>query len=678
MPLRPVKQRMGLAKTFNDNGATYHGDLTKTVTHLVCNNPEGKKYEMARKWRITVVSIEWVRDSMQRGMALDESLYRPELPTEERGKGAVVNKRLLSPGTKRTQLAAAITQNPDGRKRKLRRTASARFESQDDSFWAEIGSAEGAVEEAKLNDWNEAPAPTHTAAKPPDLVTKAEMATAREANAHHSPEPASRTASRTSHPHAIFSGHTFCLHPGFDHQKSQKLRTCIEDHEGSVIADIGQIHIGLQKSKTDRITIISPYDISREEVERLRDEGIVSTQSPIKSYFWIEHCLYAKRVVSDSTPLCDPFPVFAIPGFEKLIICPTSFKGIELLHLSKAVRLMGATYEESCTTSTSLILGNQGIPNLDKLKFALNHGIPVVNADWFYECCRRGELLPIESYFPPSYAMEYERRLKSTSRGGIATRCSDQHDGAKSKPAQQTRAAESTKPVASPSGQQHASAEEHETLSERMRQSQPLRELEPRVNSPPKRAAPLRGDSDSKVEKGAKSSSPRPRRTVLTAIHDTRSSPTDLDKQDSALNCAIHTLLAQRKAASASDTAEKLPPRRHRKLGRAPSNPSSLGAASFTRAYSESCPQSEDDLLDAEKPVQPEEPQTINPSQTLTYEDPDALAAREKLLKKMGKDSWSDDDQPSAGTRVQSVGTVRNFTASGLQERSTRRKTRKQ
>lgn len=165
---------------------------------------------------------------------------------------------------------------------------------------------------------------------------------------------------------------------------------------------------------------------------------------------------------------------------------------------------------------------------------------------------------------------------------------------------------------------------------------------------------------------------------MLTAIHDTRSSPTDLDKQDSALNCAIHTLLAQRKAASASDTAENLPPRRHRKLGRAPSNPSSLGAASFTRAYSESCPQSEDDLLDAEKPVQPEEPQTINPSQTLTYEDPDALAAREKLLKKMGKDSWSDDDQPSAGTRVQSVGTVRDFTASGLQERSTRRKTRKQ
>ena len=117
------------------NGGQYRGDLSKDITHLVACRPAGSKYNAAKSWGIRVVSIEWLHQSLERGMILNEDLYDPLLPVGDRGRDAWVRKQVsTSPSTKRPREdnIGVVTS------RKLRRTASAKFESQNDGMWTDI------------------------------------------------------------------------------------------------------------------------------------------------------------------------------------------------------------------------------------------------------------------------------------------------------------------------------------------------------------------------------------------------------------------------------------------------------------------------------------------------------------------------------------------------------------
>ncbi|GME28725.1 brct domain-containing protein [Neofusicoccum parvum] len=120
-----LSQRKYLEDTVIAHGAFYQGDLTKAVTHLIVAVPTGKKYDFARQHKIKTVSLEWITDSIERRMTLDETLYDPILPREERGKGAF--KKLSAETTplgKRLRNSAG--EDAEGR-RKLRRTASTKL-----------------------------------------------------------------------------------------------------------------------------------------------------------------------------------------------------------------------------------------------------------------------------------------------------------------------------------------------------------------------------------------------------------------------------------------------------------------------------------------------------------------------------------------------------------------------
>lgn len=138
------------------NGAKYQGDLTKQITHLVAAVPKGKKYEYAGQWGVKIVSIEWLSDSMKRGMGLDETLYHPLLPVEERGLGAVTRMEDRSPRLgKRTRTEDQNATTAISRKRKLRRTASSKLESQNDNIWADMGGEELSEIRAMEENWDE-------------------------------------------------------------------------------------------------------------------------------------------------------------------------------------------------------------------------------------------------------------------------------------------------------------------------------------------------------------------------------------------------------------------------------------------------------------------------------------------------------------------------------------------
>jgi DNA replication regulator DPB11 len=93
-----------------------------------------------------------------------------------------------------------------------------------------------------------------------------------------------------------------------------------------------------------------------------------------------------------------PFPGFPIPDFKGLKICSTAFPGIELLHVSKVVKLMGAIYDEDLTFKTSIMICNSKVPRKEKIRHAYEWNIPILSAEWLWDSIRRQQKAPFDKY----------------------------------------------------------------------------------------------------------------------------------------------------------------------------------------------------------------------------------------------------------------------------------------
>ena len=147
-----VTQRKQLEASINDNGAEYLGDLSKDVTHLVAASATGEKYQFAKHWGVKIVAIEWLEQSLDRGMVLEETLYDPQLEVNKRGIGAVAPRpATLRLPTKRRSDNVPEQQLP----RKLRRTASAKLNNETAIIWTDIVRAGSGPEGAKQTEWED-------------------------------------------------------------------------------------------------------------------------------------------------------------------------------------------------------------------------------------------------------------------------------------------------------------------------------------------------------------------------------------------------------------------------------------------------------------------------------------------------------------------------------------------
>jgi hypothetical protein len=128
LTLYTVEERQHIIEKIRNNGAHYHGDLTREVTHLIVAKPKGAKYDRAKSWSIKTVSLKWLDESLERTMAVDESLYHPLMPLEDQGQGAFVRGYQRPPvtGKRQRQESATETKEETG-KRKMRRTTSAKL-----------------------------------------------------------------------------------------------------------------------------------------------------------------------------------------------------------------------------------------------------------------------------------------------------------------------------------------------------------------------------------------------------------------------------------------------------------------------------------------------------------------------------------------------------------------------
>ena len=144
--------RKKLEDSIIDNGGEYRGNLTKDITHLVAKVPSGAKYNYAGQWGIRTVTVEWLEQSIERGMILDETLYHLSIPPEARGRNAWIRRSTSTTSIgKRTRGDEIGPQNA----RKLRRTASARLSSQNDGLWTELVGAPIKDEGSRTGAWDE-------------------------------------------------------------------------------------------------------------------------------------------------------------------------------------------------------------------------------------------------------------------------------------------------------------------------------------------------------------------------------------------------------------------------------------------------------------------------------------------------------------------------------------------
>ncbi|KAL1961676.1 hypothetical protein VTN77DRAFT_1314 [Rasamsonia byssochlamydoides] len=401
-----------LQKTAIANGAEFRKDLTKDVTHLIAREPSGQKYKFATQWKIKVVSVKWFNDSLERGMILDESLYDPLLPHEEQGIGAW-NRSAPQVSAKREQPENAS--NP--RARKLRRVASSKLGDQNEGIWGDIMGGGFEVAENGNSDT------THpkTGNPPPGKARPVIQAVKSFASDTTVSDQRDRGLSVSDEklldqPEGFLQNCYFFIH-GFSPKQADVLRHHLTFNGARIVNSLSEFSSpDIPKTGRGLYTIV-PYKLPRSEIPSTDD---MAFECEVVTDMWLERCLDSKTLVSPEAHVTStPLPRFPIPEFHGMRICSTGFARIDLLHLSKLVNIMGATYEEYLTPSVSVLICNDPrTANPEKLRHTLEWGVPTVSADWLWISVQTGQRKPFDQYLvqkPASQNSKAEQKASSLS-----------------------------------------------------------------------------------------------------------------------------------------------------------------------------------------------------------------------------------------------------------------------
>lgn len=468
-----VDERSELQKRITSSGGDYSGELNKKCTHLIVAKPEGQKYLAARKWNLKVVSIEWLNQSVERGMILDEQYFDPLLPAEERGRGARDDPEVAV--GKRQRLLDSFAE-PDGPRRKLRKTASMKLSSQRETVWGDIlGMKPSASVQTE---------PTPREGSAPKTVGDAAV------------EAAPSLAPSKPKDEGIFSTSYFYI-KDFESRKRDILAQTVTALGGHVCQTPEDLHLTDFPTPCHRFTVVPQDSHSTPAPPPSNASGTSSTITE----FFIERCLRDKKLHDPQAHVLGrPFPVHPIPGFEGLRVCSAGFQGIDLHHLDRAVRQLGARFEETFRRGTSVLVCKElRLVRKEKLRLAMEHGIPVVGEAWVWECVAKGERLGFEGHMFPELKQRVEGGSGENSR---ARRGFEPDEGAFTAEASSVSRGKTGATVATGSGGYHT-ARTHlfdyfDDFSGKGAKSKPLKEVPsnaaPRPESPA--PAPVPADDD--------------------------------------------------------------------------------------------------------------------------------------------------------------------------------------
>lgn len=319
-------------------------------------------------------------------MILDEKLYDPALPLEERGKGAWDRTK-----PKRTSLGKRLrecsTDSLEGGKRKLRRTASMKLSSQNDRIWGDIVGGGMVAQVARSGQWDV----KEDQAPPKNTTSKG--------NQDQDIHKPGKFQSPTKNPDVakgMFSGCHFYFH-GFTQEKSQILCNHLLPQGAHIPNTLEELASPSQASPPSRLFMIVPHDVPIS-----KHPALPRSQPPIETItvWWVERCLHNKKFIDPNEHVIGrPFPKFPVEGFDSMTISSSAFSGIDLLHVVRAVELLGAKYSEDMTPNSSVLV-TKSLVGLRKDKFdhAQEWRVPIVSANWLWDSIVAGIQLPLQKY----------------------------------------------------------------------------------------------------------------------------------------------------------------------------------------------------------------------------------------------------------------------------------------
>lgn len=316
-------------------------------------------------------------------MVLDETLYHPTIPEVEQGVGAF--KKRASPPPLLGKRAREGAEMPPAAAmvRKLRRTASQKLGNQNDNLWNDIVGAGGTTSQ------DESSRRTSSGNLSGKTVVQEPQSFSADGVAE------SATVSVPEKPKGLLHGMRFFMH-GF----TAKEQPILQNHLLSNDAEVAECTFE-EFTADDATSALTPFVIVPAQLPRSKLPQMESLASPLQilTHMWLEKCLFRKTVVPPAeSPACTPFPHFPLPDFEDLTIASTGFSGIDLLHMSKSVSLMGAKYSESFTPKASILLCKTKDPSREKLRHAFEWGVDTVTGEWLWDSIRQGKRLGTDKY----------------------------------------------------------------------------------------------------------------------------------------------------------------------------------------------------------------------------------------------------------------------------------------
>ena len=275
-----VAERKRIEEICHQERASYHPDLTKDVTHLIAAAPTGKKYEFAQRNKITVVTPEWLEDSMERGMALEESFFHPTLAPEMIGVGA-------KPTIQVVQAEAVEFRG----KRKIRKAAEDKLGGLSQSLWDDIIGQAANAKPAKRDEWEESV--NHESNKVPNRRNSG-------------PDPIAPTLAKVpARPEAMFAHACFWIW-GFPEKQAAQLHEVLLPNGGTIVKSLSDL--GLTKSKS-RLVIVPRQTRIKDCPEIPQEENIVMVTE-----WWLESCLFHQKFIVPGDFTTTPLEEFEIAG----------------------------------------------------------------------------------------------------------------------------------------------------------------------------------------------------------------------------------------------------------------------------------------------------------------------------------------------------------------------------
>ncbi|WEW61119.1 DNA helicase [Emydomyces testavorans] len=375
-----VDFRNRLQQTVTANGAEFRQDLTKTVTHLIARSAEGQKYKFAVLWNIKVVSLKWLEESLERGMALEENYYDPLLPAAQQGVGAW-NRAAPIQAEKRPKAIEPGFQRP----RKLRRVASVKLGDQNEGIWTDIvGNNSATVSEYEPGDDTADAAlkfnSRNIIQETRSFVSETTLPERRDSITQDRPQSHVVGKSR-----GIWYKCKFFI-SGFT--TKQILKTHLLSRDGEIVPSINELS-KIDGGEDNKQYILVPYNLPQSDIPSTADS---EDDIEIVTDMWIEKCLHSNSFVPpEAHTTSTPVPKFPIPG---------------------------ATYDEYLTAKASVLICNATNPSTEKLRHVHEWKIPAVFADWLWISVQTGNKKPFNPYLISGRQLSSEGHVSGNANHG--------------------------------------------------------------------------------------------------------------------------------------------------------------------------------------------------------------------------------------------------------------------